>query len=384
MDLYKESLKLHEKHHGKLHTGLNVEINTMEDMSLVYTPGVAEPCRKIHDNKDDAYKYTTKSNTVAVISNGTAVLGLGNIGATAAIPVMEGKAALFKRFGDVDCVPICVDEMDTEELIKTIKNIAPCFGGINLEDIASPQCFEVEKRLDDMLDIPVFHDDQHGTAIVVLSALYNALKVVKKNINEVKVVLNGPGAAGYAIIKMLLEAGVKNVIAVDENGILSKDNYNHDKEYYKDLVSISNLDNMNGNLADALKDADVFIGVSRPKLVSKEMVKSMNNDPIIFAMANPEPEISYQDAKEAGAKVIGTGRSDNPNQINNVLAFPGIFKGALECRARSITPTMKVAAAKAIAGTIKDEDLKEDYIIPDIFNKEVTNNVAKAIIEANK
>ena len=342
MNYYEEALKLHEKHQGKIHTELNCEINTMDDMSVVYTPGVAEPCRKIAENEEDVYRYTTKSNTIAVVSNGTAVLGLGNIGAKASIPVMEGKAALFKKFGDVNAVPICLDTQDKEELIQTVKNIAPCFGGINLEDIASPDCFEIEERLDQMLDIPVFHDDQHGTAVVVLAALYNALRVTKKDIKDITVVLNGPGAAGTAIIKMMHTAGV-------------------------------------GKIADALKGADVFIGVSKPNLVTDEMVHSMNNDPIIFAMANPEPEITYQKAKAAGARVVGTGRSDYPNQINNVLAFPGIFKGALEARVPSITPEMKVAVAKAIADTISDEDLNEENIMPKIFNKDVTAAVANAI-----
>ena len=299
----------------------------MDDMSVVYTPGVAEPCRKIAENEEDVYRYTTKSNTIAVVSNGTAVLGLGNIGAKASIPVMEGKAALFKKFGDVNAVPICLDTQDKEELIQTVKNIAPCFGGINLEDIASPDCFEIEERLDQMLDIPVFHDDQH----------------------------------------------------VDEFGILYKDRQEGLIPHKRALCDITNPDNMQGTLADALKGADVFVGVSKPNLVTDEMVHSMNNDPIIFAMANPEPEITYQKAKAAGARVVGTGRSDYPNQINNVLAFPGIFKGALEARVPSITPEMKVAVAKAIADTISDEDLNEENIMPKIFNKDVTAAVADAI-----
>ena len=349
MNYYEEALKLHEKHQGKIHTELNCEINTMDDMSVVYTPGVAEPCRKIAENEEDVYRYTTKSNTIAVVSNGTAVLGLGNIGAKASIPVMEGKAALFKKFGDVNAVPICLDTQDKEELIQTVKNIAPCFGGINLEDIASPDCFEIEERLDQMLDIPVFHDDQHGTAVVVLAALYNAL------------------------------AGVGKIIAVDEFGILYKDRQEGLIPHKRALCDITNPDNMQGTLADALKGADVFVGVSKPNLVTDEMVHSMNNDPIIFAMANPEPEITYQKAKAAGARVVGTGRSDYPNQINNVLAFPGIFKGALEARVPSITPEMKVAVAKAIADTISDEDLNEENIMPKIFNKDVTAAVANAI-----
>ena len=405
MNYYEEALKLHEKHQGKIHTELNCEINTMDDMSVVYTPGVAEPCRKIAENEEDVYRYTTKSNTIAVVSNGTAVLGLGNIGAKASIPVMEGKAALFKKFGNVNAVPICLDTQDKEELIQTVKNIAPCFGGINLEDIASPDCFEIEERLDQMLDIPVFHDDQHGTAVVVLAALYNALRVTKKDIKDITVVLNGPGAAGTAIIKMMHTAGVgrltgnpktfaKNakvvhidvdpaeigkIIAVDEFGILYKDRQEGLIPHKRALCDITNPDNMQGALADALKGADVFVGVSKPNLVTDEMVHSMNEDPIIFAMANPEPEITYQKAKAAGARVVGTGRSDYPNQINNVLAFPGIFKGALEARVPSITPEMKVAVAKAIADTISDEDLNEENIMPKIFNKDVTAAVANAI-----
>lgn len=384
MNYYEEDLKLHEKHQGKIHTELNCEINTMDDMSVVYTPGVAEPCRKIAENEEDVYRYTTKSNTIAVVSNGTAVLGLGNIGAKASIPVMEGKAALFKKFGNVNAVPICLDTQDKEELIQTVKNIAPCFGGINLEDIASPDCFEIEERLDQMLDIPVFHDDQHGTAVVVLAALYNALRVTKKDIKDIKVVLNGPGAAGTAIIKMMYTAGVGKIIAVDEFGILYKERKEGLIPHKRALCDITNPDNMQGTLADALKGADVFVGVSKPNLVTDEMVHSMNEDPIIFAMANPEPEITYQKAKAAGARVVGTGRSDYPNQINNVLAFPGIFKGALEARVPSITPEMKVAVAKAIADTISDEDLNEENIMPKIFNKDVTIAVANAIKQFTK
>ena len=384
MNYYEEALKLQEKHQGKIHTELNCEINTMDDMSVVYTPGVAEPCRKIAENEEDVYRYTTKSNTIAVVSNGTAVLGLGNIGAKASIPVMEGKAALFKKFGNVNAVPICLDTQDKEELIQTVKNIAPCFGGINLEDIASPDCFEIEERLDQMLDIPVFHDDQHGTAVVVLAALYNALRVTKKDIKDITVVLNGPGAAGTAIIKMMYTAGVGKIIAVDEFGILYKERKEGLIPHKRALCDITNPNNMQGTLADALKGADVFVGVSKPNLVTDEMVHSMNEDPIIFAMANPEPEITYQKAKAAGARVVGTGRSDYPNQINNVLAFPGIFKGALEARVPSITPEMKVAVAKAIADTISDEDLNEENIMPKIFNKDVTIAVANAIKQFTK
>ena len=381
MNYYDEGLKLHEKYQGKIHMEVNCDIQTMDDMSVVYTPGVAQPCREIAENEAEVYRYTTKANTIAVVSNGTAVLGLGNIGAKASIPVMEGKAALFKKFGDVNAVPICLDSQDKEELITTIKNLAPCFGGINLEDIASPDCFEIEERLDAMLDIPVFHDDQHGTAVVVLAALYNALRVIKKDIAKITVVLNGPGAAGTAIIKMLHTAGVGKIIAVDEFGILHKDRTEGLIPHKRAICDITNPDGIQGTLADALKGADVFIGVSKPNLVSEDMVRSMNSDPVIFAMANPEPEITYEKAKAAGARVVGTGRSDFPNQINNVLAFPGIFKGALAARVPSITPEMKVAAAKAIAHTISDEELSEDNIMPKIFNKKVTAAVAQAIID---
>ena len=379
MNVFEQSLALHAQARGKIEINSKVKVESKEDLSLAYSPGVAEPCRVISANEDEVYTYTSKGNMVAVITDGSAVLGLGNIGAKASIPVMEGKAALFKKFGDINAVPICLDTQDKEELIQTVKNIAPCFGGINLEDIASPDCFEIEERLDQMLDIPVFHDDQHGTAVVVLAALYNALRVTKKDIKDITVVLNGPGAAGTAIIKMMHTAGVGKIIAVDEFGILYKDRQEGLIPHKRALCDITNPDNMQGTLADALKGADVFVGVSKPNLVTDEMVHSMNNDPIIFAMANPEPEITYQKAKAAGARVVGTGRSDYPNQINNVLAFPGIFKGALEARVPSITPEMKVAVAKAIADTISDEDLNEENIMPKIFNKDVTAAVADAI-----
>ena len=382
MNYYEEALKLHEKHQGKIHTELNCEINTMDDMSVVYTPGVAEPCRKIAENEEDVYRYTTKSNTIAVVSNGTAVLGLGNIGAKASIPVMEGKAALFKKFGDVNAVPICLDTQDKEELIQTVKNIAPCFGGINLEDIASPDCFEIEERLDQMLDIPVFHDDQHGTAVVVLAALYNALRVTKKDIKDITVVLNGPGAAGTAIIKMMHTAGVGKIIAVDEFGILYKDRQEGLIPHKRALCDITNPDNMQGTLADALKGADVFVGVSKPNLVTDEMVHSMNNDPIIFAMANPEPEITYQKAKAAGARVVGTGRSDYPNQVNNLLAFPGIFRGALDVRATDINEEMKIAAAYGIAELIPESELTPDYVIPAATDRRISPVVASFVAKA--
>ena len=329
MDYYKEALKLHEEHRGKIEVISKVKLESRDDLSTAYTPGVAEPCKEIARDRKNVYKYTAKSNLVGVVSDGTAVLGLGNIGAEAAIPVMEGKAVLFKEFGGVDAFPICLDTKDTEEIIKAVKQIAPVFGGINLEDIASPKCFEIERRLEEELDIPVFHDDQHGTAIVVTAALLNALKVVGKQINSIKVVLNGPGAAGTAIIKMLMAAGVKDIIACDENGILYKDREVGIVDHKKMLCDITNLENRRGTLEDALKGADVFIGVSVGNALKAEMVKTMNEDPIVFAMANPVPEIMYDEAMAAGVKVMGTGRSDFPNQINNVLAFPGIFKGAL-------------------------------------------------------
>ena len=379
MNYYEEALKLHEKHQGKIHTELNCEINTMDDMSVVYTPGVAEPCRKIAENEEDVYRYTTKSNTIAVVSNGTAVLGLGNIGAKASIPVMEGKAALFKKFGDVNAVPICLDTQDKEELIQTVKNIAPCFGGINLEDIASPDCFEIEERLDQMLDIPVFHDDQHGTAIVVAAGLINALKVVNKKVEDIKVVVNGAGAAGSSIIKLIKKLGAKEVIAVDRVGILrrsDKDKYDFSK---KELAEITNSQDISGGLAEAIVGADVFVGVSAPNLLSKDMVRSMNRDAIVFAMANPTPEIMPEDALEAGAAIVGTGRSDYPNQINNVLVFPGLFKGALRAKSKKITEEMKIAAAEGLASLIKPEELRKDYIIPDAFDKRVAEAVASAV-----
>ena len=379
MDYAKEALRLHAKWNGKLETVPKMKIENRDDLSIAYTPGVAAPCLEIEKDKKNSYVYTGRAHTVAVISDGSAVLGLGNIGPEAGMPVMEGKCVLFKALGNVDAVPLCLNTQDTDELVQIISSLEPSFGGINLEDIASPDCFEIEERLDQMLDIPVFHDDQHGTAVVVLAALYNALRVTKKDIKDITVVLNGPGAAGTAIIKMMHTAGVGKIIAVDEFGILYKDRQEGLIPHKRALCDITNPDNMQGTLADALKGADVFVGVSKPNLVTDEMVHSMNNDPIIFAMANPEPEITYQKAKAAGARVVGTGRSDYPNQINNVLAFPGIFKGALEARVPSITPEMKVAVAKAIADTISDEDLNEENIMPKIFNKDVTAAVANAI-----
>ena len=382
MNFNEAALKLHEEHHGKIEVTSKVPVKTRDDLSTASTPGVAEPCRKIHDNKKDVYKYTAKGNLVAVVSDGTAVLGLGNIGPEAAMPVMEGKAVLFKEFGGVDAFPICLDTTDTEEIIKAVKYIAPCFGGINLEDIASPKCFEVEARLEKELDIPVFHDDQHGTAVVVTAALLNALKVVGKKIDEIHVVLNGPGSAGTAIIKMLLATGVKNIIACDENGILYKDRGVGIKDHKKMLCDITNLEDKRGTLADALVGADVFIGVSVAGALKPEMIKTMAKDPIVFAMANPNPEIMYDEAMAAGVKVMGTGRSDFPNQINNVLAFPGIFRGALDCGARDINYDMKVAAAQAIAELVTPDKLSAEYIIPGALEEGVAEHVAKRVAEA--
>ncbi|MCI8887801.1 MAG: NAD-dependent malic enzyme [Hungatella sp.] len=382
MNYYEEALKLHEEHHGKIQVVSKVKLETRDDLSVAYTPGVAQPCKEIAEDKKNVYKYTAKSNLVGVVSDGTAVLGLGNIGAEAAIPVMEGKAVLFKAFGGVDAFPICLDTKDTEEIIKAVKQIAPVFGGINLEDIASPKCFEIERRLEEELDIPVFHDDQHGTAIVVTAALLNALKVVGKKIGEIKVVLNGPGAAGTAIIKMMLEAGVKHVIACDENGILYKDRGVGIVDHKKMLCSITNPEEKRGALADALEGADVFVGVSVGGALKPEMIKKMNQDPIVFAMANPVPEIMYDEAMAAGVKVMGTGRSDFPNQINNVLAFPGIFRGALDAGARDINYDMKLAAAQAIAELVEPEKLCPEYIIPSALDPRVAEHVAKRVGEA--
>lgn len=382
MNYNEEALKMHEENHGKIQVAGKVEINSRDQLCIAYTPGVAEPCRKIHENKKDVYRYTAKGNLVAVVSDGTAVLGLGNIGPEAAMPVMEGKSLLFKQFGNVDAFPICLDTQDTEEIIKAVKWIAPSFGGINLEDIASPKCFEVEARLEKELDIPVFHDDQHGTAVVVTAALLNALKVVGKKIDEIHVVLNGPGSAGTAIIKMLLATGVKNIIACDENGILYKDRGVGIKDHKKMLCDITNLEDKRGTLADALVGADVFIGVSVAGALKPEMIKTMAKDPIVFAMANPNPEIMYDEAMAAGVKVMGTGRSDFPNQINNVLAFPGIFRGALDCGARDINYDMKVAAAQAIAELVTPDKLSAEYIIPGALEEGVAEHVAKRVAEA--
>ncbi|EDT74022.1 NAD(P)-dependent malic enzyme [Clostridium butyricum] len=381
MNYFEESLKLHEKNIGKIQVVSKVHVETRDDLSLAYTPGVAEPCKKIYENEENVYKYTSKGNLVAVVTDGSAVLGLGDIGPKAGLPVMEGKAVLFKEFADVDAFPICLDTKNVDEIVQTVKMIAPGFGGINLEDIGAPRCFEVEKRLKEELDIPVFHDDQHGTAIVVLAGVINALKVVEKKIEDIKVVINGAGAAGTAIAKLLISSGVKNLIACDKVGILYRGIENVD-DAKKELAKESNPDNIKGTLVDALVGADVFIGVSAPGIVSKDMVKSMNKDAILFAMANPTPEIMPDEAKEAGAKVIGTGRSDFPNQINNVLAFPGIFKGALEVRAKEINEEMKIAAAYAIAEYIKDEELNENNVLPSALDKNVARKVSQAIAKA--
>ncbi len=382
MDYYEEALKLHEKYQGKIEVTSKVKLEDRDDLSIAYTPGVAQPCKEIFKDKKNVYRYTAKSNLVGVVSDGTAVLGLGNIGAEAAIPVMEGKAILFKQFGGVDAFPICLDTKDTEEIIKAVKQIAPVFGGINLEDIASPKCFEVERRLEEELDIPVFHDDQHGTAVVVTAALLNALKVVGKEIGDIRVVLNGPGAAGTAIIKMMMTAGVKHIIACDENGILYKDRGVGIVDHKKMLCDITNPEDMRGDLADALKGADVFVGVSVAGALKAEMIGLMARDPIVFAMANPVPEIMYDEAMAAGVKVMGTGRSDFPNQINNVLAFPGIFRGALDAGARDINYEMKLAAAKAIAELVEPEKLCAQYIIPSALDPRVAKHVALKVGEA--
>ncbi len=382
MDYYKKALEMHEEHKGKIKVVSKVPVKTREDLSTAYTPGVAEPCREIAKDPSAAYTYTAKGNLVAVVSNGTAVLGLGNIGAAASQPVMEGKAILFKEFGGVDAFPICLDTEDPEKVIEAVRLLAPVFGGINLEDISSPNCFYIEETLEKELDIPVFHDDQHGTAIVVTAALLGALRVVKKDIGSIKVVVNGPGAAGTAIIKMLLAAGVKNVIVCDENGILYKDRGVGIQDHKKMLCEITNKEDLRGDLSDAIKGADVFIGVSVAGALKPEMAKTMAKDAIVFAMANPTPEILPDEAKAAGVRVIGTGRSDFANQINNVLAFPGVFKGALSVRARDINTAMKVAAAHAIADLVSDEERSEDYIIPGAFDPRVAQAVADAVAKA--
>ena len=378
MTVNEQALKLHEEWNGKLTTESKCRVASKEALALAYTPGVAEPCKVIAKDPEAAYKYTIKSNTVAVVSDGSAVLGLGNIGPLAAMPVMEGKAVLFKEFGGVNAFPICLDTQDTEEIIATVKRIAPAFGVINLEDISAPRCFEIEERLKKELDIPVFHDDQHGTAIVVLAGVINALKVTGKKKEDCKVVVNGAGSAGIAITKMLLHYGFPNVVMCDKDGIIHKD-YKNLNWMQKQMCEVTNLSGETGTLADALKGADIFVGVSAPGIVSKEMVASMNKDAILFTMANPVPEIMPDLAKEAGARIVGTGRSDFPNQINNVVAFPGIFKGALEGRATQITEDMKLAAALAIAGLVSDEELNEDNIMPQPFDPRVCEAVSNAV-----
>lgn len=380
MTTNEKALELHEKWNGKISTTSKCTVKTREDLATAYTPGVAEPCKVIAKDKEAAYTYTIKSNTVAVVSDGSAVLGLGNIGALAAMPVMEGKAVLFKEFGGVNAFPICLDTQDTEEIIQTVVRIAPAFGGINLEDISAPRCFEIETRLKELLDIPVFHDDQHGTAIVVLAGIINALKVVGKKKEQCRIVVNGAGSAGIAITKLLLRYGFPDIIMCDITGILSKDSENLNY-MQKEMMELTNLSGKTGSLADALAGADIFVGVSAPNIVTPEMVASMNQDAILFAMANPVPEIMPDAAKKAGARVVGTGRSDFPNQVNNVVAFPGIFRGALEGRATQITEEMKLAAAHAIAGLVPDEELNDENILPEAFDPRVADAVAAAVKE---
>ena len=378
MNYNEKALLCHEQWNGKLETTAKSKVNSREDLSIAYTPGVAEPCKVIAADKKAAYTYTWKANTVAVVSDGSAVLGLGNIGPHAAMPVMEGKCVLFKEFGGVNAVPICLDTQDTEEIITAVKNIAPGFGGINLEDISAPRCFEIEERLKESLDIPVFHDDQHGTAIVVLTGVINGLRITGKKKDECKVVVNGAGSAGVAITKLLLRYGFTNVIMCDKEGIIGKD-YPNLNWMQKKMTEVTNLSNESGTLADALKNADIFVGVSAPNIVTAEMVASMNKDAILFAMANPVPEIMPDVAKAAGARIVGTGRSDFPNQVNNVIAFPGIFKGALEGRASQITEEMKLAAAEALAALVTNDKLNEDFIMPEAFDPRVAEVVSEAV-----
>ena len=378
MDQKEKAIRLHREWNGKLVTASKAPVKDREALAIAYTPGVAEPCKIIAEHPEEVYNYTIKANTVAVVSDGSAVLGLGNIGALAAMPVMEGKCVLFKEFGDVNAVPICLDTQDTEEIIQTVKNIAPCFGGINLEDISAPRCFEIEERLKEMLDIPVFHDDQHGTAIVVLAGIINGLRVTGKKKEDCKVVVNGAGSAGVAITKLLLTYGFTNVTMCDKEGIIGPD-YPNLNWMQKEMTKVTNLSHATGSLADALKGADIFVGVSAPGIVSAEMVASMNHDSILFAMANPVPEIMPDVARAVGARIVGTGRSDFPNQVNNVVAFPGIFRGALEGHARQITEEMKLAAAEAIAGLVSDEELNDEFIMPEAFDPRVADVVSKAV-----
>ena len=379
MDVYEKALKKHEEWQGKIATEVKAKVLNAEDLTYAYTPGVAEPCRKIHEDEKKAYVYTSKANTIAVVSDGSAVLGLGNIGPKAAMPVMEGKAVLFKEFGDVNAVPIVLDTQDADEIIETVKNIAPTFGGINLEDISSPRCVYIENKLKEILDIPVFHDDQHGTAIVTVAALINSLKLVGKNVSDIKVLVSGAGAAGYSISKLLLDLGIADVIACDSRGTINDSHLEGDNPVKKELAKITNKDNVVGSIKDAIKGCDVFVGVSVPGVIDEEDVKNMAENPIVFAMANPVPEIDPAMAKEAGAAVVATGRSDFPNQINNVLAFPGIFRGALDAHAEEITDSMKLAAAKALANLVSDDKLSADYVIPGAFEEGVAEAVAEAV-----
>ncbi|QSZ27190.1 NAD-dependent malic enzyme [Aceticella autotrophica] len=381
MDIKKEALKLHKDKQGKISIASKVQVKNSKDLSLVYTPGVAEPCKEIYMDNELAYQYTSKGNLVAVVTDGSAVLGLGDIGALASMPVMEGKAVLFKEFGGIDAFPICLNTKDVDEIVKTVINISPTFGGINLEDISAPRCFEIEEKLKNVLDIPVFHDDQHGTAVVVFAALINALKIVNKKLKDVKAVINGAGAAGIAIAKLLIKAGINDVIMCDRMGIIYEGRQDADTSKIA-IAKITNKNKLTGALKDALIGADIFIGVSAPGIINSEMVKTMAKDAIVFAMANPVPEIYPDEAREGGAKIIGTGRSDFPNQINNVLAFPGIFRGALEVRAKEINEEMKIMASYAIAGLVSDNELSEEYIIPKAFDKKVAVNVACSTAKA--
>ena len=382
MSIREDALKLHRDNKGKLEVISKVSVKDKESLSLAYTPGVAEPCKEIHKDIETVYEYTSKGNMVAVVSDGTAVLGLGDIGAHAALPVMEGKAVLFKEFAGVNAFPICVNTTDPDEIVNLVLQIEPVFGGINLEDISAPRCFEVERRLKEKMSIPVFHDDQHGTAIIVLAALKNALRLTKKKLKDIVVVVNGSGAAGIAIAKMIINVGVKDILLCDRTGIIYKGREKGMNWAKDEMAEVTNKNRKTGSLADAMVGADVFIGVSSANIVSEEMVASMNSDAIIFAMANPVPEIDPELAKKAGARVVGTGRSDYPNQVNNVLAFPGIFKGALDVRASYINEEMKLAAADALAGLISDDELTEDYIIPKAFDKRVAPAIAKAVAKA--
>lgn len=380
INVKEESLRLHSEKKGKLEVMGTMPLRNGEDLALAYTPGISGPCLEIAKDKENAYEYTIKGRTVAVITNGTAVLGLGNIGALAGLPVVEGKALLLKRFGNVDAMPICIDSTDADDIINTIKNIAIGFGGIHLEDIKSPECFYIEEKLKEILDVPVYHDDQHGTAIAVLAGLYNALKIVDKDISKLKVVINGAGASGIATAKLLISAGVENIILCDINGVVVEGDTTLNEPQQK-IAMVTNRGLEKGKIEDVIKNADVFIGVSDGNVVTKEMIESMNKDSIVFALANPIPEIMPDEAKKAGARVIATGRSDFPNQINNVLAFPGIFKGALKARAKDICDEMKIAAAKGIAKLINDDELNEEYIVPTVFNEEVCNAVCNAVTE---